>query len=368
MTGLSIADMRPEDEYKLSFYHKVGSLDSAHDVDLVRHTETGNIYVRKESADYDLSVFHALYENHYDGVPEIIEYAEDPDAHRLIVIEEFINGRTLRTILDHKRTLPVDQAVSVLKAICETLEPLHAHEPPIIHRDIKPENILITSKSVLYLVDFDASKSYSAGKDRDTELIGTRKYAAPEQYGFSQSDPRTDIYAIGKIGLEMIYGDPTIKPGKKNDPVDSILRKCTSMDPDDRFNSVKELREALINLDNPGLFNRYSRMALPGFRTHTFWKMLLATIFYCYLIVTVIYNSINTDLSIKDRIVSGIGFMADMMLLILFYFNYMGCHSHLPLMKSKSIPIRAVGYIVYTLAIITAVSMVMAFFGYTYTA
>lgn len=365
MTGLCITDMKPEDEYRMSFYREVGSLDPLHNVELVRHTETGNIYVRKESTDYDLSVFHALYENHYDGIPEIIEYAEDTDAHRLIVIEEFINGRTLRTILDHKKTLPVDQAVSVLKAICETLEPLHAHKPPIIHRDIKPENILITSNSVLYLVDFDASKSYKAGKDRDTELIGTRKYAAPEQYGFSQSDPRTDIYAIGKIGLEMIYGDSTIKPGQKNDPVLAILRKCTSMDPDDRFNSARELREALIRLDKPGLFNRYSRITLPGFRTHTLWKMILATIVYCSIAGMTINYNLTTELSTKDHILFSIGFMAYMILLILFYFNYMGCHSHLPLMRSKKTLIKAIGYIVYTYAILLAVSIVMALLGYT---
>ncbi len=240
--------MNTTDEYRLSFYRDFGDLDAAGHARIVRHVESGNLYVRKELENYDLSVFRALHQNHFGGVPAISELVEDAESNKLIVIEEFINGQTLRNILEHKGTLPADQAASVLTAICDVLAQLNSNVPPIIHRDIKPENVVITDDSELYIVDFDASKTYRTGKDRDTELIGTRKYAAPEQYGFSQSDPRTDVYAVGRVGIEMITGDPGTKISSLGDPVFRILERCIEMDPKNRFQSVGELSAALSRI------------------------------------------------------------------------------------------------------------------------
>ncbi len=80
--------------------------------------------------------------------------------------------------------------------LCRLLDQLHRMEPPVIHRDIKPENILLSPEGKPCLIDFDIARSYKAGQDSDTTFMGTRRTAAPEQYGYAQTDGRTDLYAL----------------------------------------------------------------------------------------------------------------------------------------------------------------------------
>ena len=98
----------------------------------------------------------------------------------------------------------------VIGQICNGVKVLH--ENTIVHRDLKPENILIDSKGCIKIIDYDAAKIYSWGKNEDTFLLGTAGYAAPEQYGIVQSDMRTDIYALGVLINVMLTGE---HPSKK---------------------------------------------------------------------------------------------------------------------------------------------------------
>lgn len=354
--------MDPEDEYRLSFYTDIGPLDKDEEIRLVRHKDTGNIYVRKDLSDYDFSVFLTLLRNDFTGIPEIEDLAEDEDSHKLTVIEEYINGSTLRSIMDSEGTFPEARVIQILSAICDVLEPLHSHTPPIIHRDIKPENILITNDSNLYLVDFDASKVYSEGKTRDTELIGTRRYAAPEQYGYFQSDPRTDIYAVGKVGIELITGDPNNKAGQISAPLRKILDRCTDMDPDDRFRSVRELRDALRSVGKVIPVSRYSRYALPGFRSDKLWLKVIAAVLYAALFGMIWFYPI-TEISFVAATLGRICSTLQFITLILFYGNYMSCHDHIPLMKSKSRFVRYTGYVIYTYVIVYGIRIIFALLG-----
>lgn len=345
--------MDPKDEYRLSFYKEIGDLSDKHGVKLVKHVESGSLFVKKELKEYDLNVFRILAENHFDGIPEIVDFAEDRTSGTLIVIEEFIQGKTLRNILNVKKTLPEDQAVSVIKALCDTLKPLHSLTPPLIHRDIKPENIILTDDARLYLVDFDASKLYSAGKDRDTELIGTRRYAAPEQYGYSQSDPRTDIYAIGKVGIEMITGDPSKKPDQLSGPVSLVLSKCIDMDPDDRYDSVEDLKLAVSGI-------RISKYALPGFRTKKLWKEIVASVFYASVYLFTLYHAWKNEegLSTPELALACLVFLLDVFCLTFLYTNYLGIASKLPLTRSKNIILKLLGYYIYSLLIVGFFSII----------
>lgn len=382
--------MNPEDEYRLSFYKDLGDLDSSHDVKLVRHTETGNIYVRKDLKDYDLAVFGMLLENRFEGIPRIEMLADDEETGVLTVIEEFINGRTLRSILDQKGTLPADQTASVLCAICDVLSPLHSNVPPIIHRDIKPENIIITDDSELYIVDFDASKLYSEGKSRDTELIGTRRYAAPEQYGFSQSDPRTDIYAIGKVGREMMTGSPDTTQDQHFGTMYAVLDKCTNMDPENRYRTVSDLRQALSPLlpvgskqrkTKPASFGRFNDKSdevmseitkihmtsplPPGFRTGTPWKIAVAIIGYIAIIASAIQFYIDNVPGYPEplRIAYTVSAVLVMFLWILLFGNYLGIASRLPMTSSKNKVIKCIGYFVYMILIMLVFSVILTVFG-----
>lgn len=106
----------------------------------------------------------------------------EEDSH-LILIEEYISGRTLEDIIK-SHDLTSQYIIQYTEELCNILKELHAFCPPIIHRDIKPSNIIVTSSNHIVLIDFNAAKEYSEIESSDTVLLGTKGYAAPEQYGF----------------------------------------------------------------------------------------------------------------------------------------------------------------------------------------
>jgi serine/threonine protein kinase len=91
--------------------------------------------------------------------------------------------------------------------LCECLDSLHKLNPPIIHRDIKPENIIYHNNKVT-LLDFGIARFLDSKKSKDTLILGSVGYAAPEQFGFQQSNPQTDIYALGKLMNYLLNGFP----------------------------------------------------------------------------------------------------------------------------------------------------------------
>ena len=184
--------MKVEKELRLSFYKEIASVSEQHGVKLVQHVDTGQVYVKKELKHYDISIFEAIRNGHFPGVPVIKELIESGD--RLIVIEDYISGHSVEEILE-SRLFSVNETIRVISAICDILDPFHSNTPQIVHRDIKASNVIIDNEGKVYLIDFDASKMVIQGRNRDTDLIGTEEYAAPEQYGFGQSDQRTDICA-----------------------------------------------------------------------------------------------------------------------------------------------------------------------------
>ncbi|MBR3305620.1 MAG: protein kinase [Lachnospiraceae bacterium] len=226
--------MTLEEECRLSFYEEKGKLGEKENVSLVRHIETGEFFVCKIVSVHDVKIYRYLRDHHIQGTPVIYDLIEDWD--RLIVVEEYISGDDLKQVLRKHGKPPVKWAEGMLLQLCSIVERLHAVVPPIIHRDIKPSNIMITEGHEVRLLDMDAARLSKTGGEEDTTLMGTRGYAAPEQYGFGQSDERTDVYAIGMVMKELLPG--TGRYGR-------IIKKATAIDPGKRYRSVKKLREAL---------------------------------------------------------------------------------------------------------------------------
>lgn len=132
--------------------------------------------------------------------------------------------------------------------LCQSVMKLHQKKPPLIHRDIKPENIIVKPDRSIVLIDMETARAYKKGKHEDTYFAGTRETAAPEQYGFGQSDARTDIFGIGRTLLYMTTGDYQLEDIQKvsgNRQLHGIIRKCCSLDPDKRFTSVEKLMREL---------------------------------------------------------------------------------------------------------------------------
>lgn len=256
----------------LSFYRDIATLNEAHGVALVQHVETKAVYVKKTLRVYDLRVFQYLKNHPIPGIPRIEELVQANGL--LYVIEEYISGRSLREMLDTSGPLPAAQALSCLQQLCDILRPLHSLSPPIVHRDIKPSNILLTPAGQWYLVDFNAAKETSDTKARDTVLLGTVGYAAPEQYGFSPSQPTADIYALGVLLNEMLTGKLP-QQALPDGPLASVIRTCLQMEPARRYQTVDRL---LRGLRRPGL--TFQSWLPPGFRSRSPFRWALAIVWY----------------------------------------------------------------------------------------
>lgn len=149
-----------------------------------------------------------------------------------VVLEECIEGESLDGYLGHS-TLSSRQAATFVRELLKAVQ--EVHKLGIIHRDIKPENMLIDRSGHLHLIDFGIARIYRPGKASDTQLLGTVGYAPPEQFGYAQSDFRSDIYAIGVTCRDLN------RVGKKNRLLRKIEKKCMKMDPEERYADVSAI-------------------------------------------------------------------------------------------------------------------------------
>ncbi|MCD8120609.1 MAG: serine/threonine protein kinase [Lachnospiraceae bacterium] len=242
--------MQLSDELALSVYRPVAEISAKHHVQLVQHTETGKFYVKKQLTVYSAEVFRSLIRKPVKHVPQIFALFEDTGT--LTVIEEYLPGSSLAELLEQDGPCPEEQAANLVLQLTRIVSALHHRTPAIIHRDIKPSNLILSPDGILELLDFNAAKFSSPDEYRDTRLLGTTGYAAPEQYGFGVSSPQTDLYAIGVLFHELLTGRMP-SAGSGNEDVgrfSSIIKRCTKLDPADRFASADELSEAILLVMN----------------------------------------------------------------------------------------------------------------------
>ena len=185
----------------VSSFHTIAMINEFHGVYLVQDPDTGKIYVKKVLDVYNPEVYEFLLQHPVAGTPGIIACSEE--AGRMVLIEEYISGSSLQEKIEGNALSEAD-ILRYMLDLCDILEKLHTGEQVIIHRDIKPSNIIITTYNRAVLLDFNAAKFYSPESAEDTVLLGTKGYAAPEQYGFGSSSPQTDIYALGMTLQKML--------------------------------------------------------------------------------------------------------------------------------------------------------------------
>ena len=231
-------------QYTLSLYEEITNFNENKKsrVFLVKNIQDNKIYIKKILTQYNIEIFSSIKEVNSIHIPRIYEIIEE--NNQLIIIEEFINGLTLREILDKYKKIDEDLVIDYILQLCDALEEIHNFNPPIIHRDIKPENIIISNDGVLKLIDFDASRIYKENENRDTELLGTLEYAAPEQFGFRQTDVRTDVYSIGILINVLLTGEvPRVEKCKGQ--LQDIVEKCINLDPKERYQNISMLKRII---------------------------------------------------------------------------------------------------------------------------
>lgn len=193
----------------------------------------------------DRKVYDALRVTENNHIPRIYDLEENDGE--LLVVEEYIEGELLSVYLTERR-LTESEYISIAKQLCVGLRSLHQCNPPVIHRDIKPSNVIVNSEGIIKIIDFDSSRQYKEESESDTRLLGTEKYAAPEQYGFSQTDCRSDIYSLG-----VVFGSiPDFVSEKKNRRWKRLVEKCTLFAPESRFQTVEEIERELKKIEEAG--------------------------------------------------------------------------------------------------------------------
>ena len=238
--------MTLEEESRLSFYRELTVLDEKKNIVLVQDIRNSELCVKKTLDIYSRDVYEQLASVRIEGVPAVKECVADDG--KLIVVEEYVQGRSLKQVLDEQGLLNEEQAYDIAVQLADILVRLHQLEPAIVHRDIKPSNIIIEKNGHVNLIDFNAARHVNADKNEDTRMLGTVYFAAPEQFGFGQSDERTDIYGLGATINYIMTGD---KPGAgiAECRFSDILKKCLMVDAKDRYQSAEELRGVLDMLN-----------------------------------------------------------------------------------------------------------------------
>lgn len=266
------------------------------EVFLVRRKNDGKIYIKKYVSAKSVEVYTRLQDIVQRNIPRIYCVAQGEDKG--IVIEEFINGETLEEYMEKRGVLEENQVCSIVREICSAL--FVVHNRGIVHRDIKPENVMISNDGVVKVIDFGIARNIKEGKTQDTEILGTAGYAAPEQYGYGQTDARADIYAIGVLMNRLLTGELPAQHLYSAPVLQDIIKRCIEMDARNRFQTIQELKGSVETTgtrpERKTEENRFKIKenkhpgcvikGIPGFRTGVLWKNIVATLGYIFLTIS----------------------------------------------------------------------------------
>lgn len=175
--------------------------------------------------------------------PAALDYFCEGGTH--YYVREYAEGITLDELVRVRGVLPPMEARAAAAEICRMVHRLHRAKPPIICRDIKPENLIACPDGKYRIIDLDAARYIKEDVPHDTRLLGTQDNAAPEQYGYRQSDKRTDVYALGMVLLFLASGGYD-KNAVTDEGIRKIVNRCTEFYPYRRFANAEALRRALL--------------------------------------------------------------------------------------------------------------------------
>ena len=180
----------------------------------------------------------------HQGLPKHIANYENEDT--IVTVREYIEGVPLGRMAKEK-DLSEQEIVQICIRLCDILEYLHHRKEPVIHRDIKPQNIIVRPDGSIALIDFDIARVFRSENEADTMFFGTVAYAPPEQYGYSQTDCRTDIYSFGIVLRWLLTGSTKENQNiKVYRPLAKIIRKCTAFSPKERYSDISQVKKELL--------------------------------------------------------------------------------------------------------------------------
>lgn len=220
---------------------------------LVKETATGILCVlkwgRNRQAEFlrnEMEIMEKMADRKLSGIPKTYRIFEENGE--VYLVREYIEGMSLAQMVLQKGGISEAEICRISRKICQTAEQFQNPDETMIHRDIKPENIVVTPGGEVVFIDFGTMRSYKKDGSRDTFVVGTRGTAAPEQYGYTQTDQRTDVYAIGQTMLYMVsesYEMNQLSECAVSRRMKKIIEKACSFEPDKRYGDAAQLRRAV---------------------------------------------------------------------------------------------------------------------------
>lgn len=241
---------------------------------IIKNKENNKLFILKciskscpESADHE---YHLLCNLEFVGCPGL------PKAiglyhtnNKSCLLEEYIHGTTVFDHIEAGYNFTMGEIFSVGLQICKILSIMHKQDPPVIHRDISPKNILLSKDGSITLIDLGIARKFAKNKSDDTVYIGTASSAPPEQFGYGQTDIRSDIYSIGILLYYLSTSNFDVKSLSQCHLPRSfkkIIKKCTQFSPKKRYQRVENLYRRLKKLSEKPEYIRNPIIILRKYR------------------------------------------------------------------------------------------------------
>ncbi len=261
--GMSVVYLARNERANKQWAIKEVRKDGVHDYEVVKQGLVAEIDMLKRLS--------------HPHLPSIIDVIDGTDS--FLIVMDYVEGNPLDKAIEATGAQSQENVIDWAKQLCDVLGYLHSRQPPIIYRDMKPANVMLKPDGSVVLIDFGTAREYKNTSVADTTCLGTRGYAAPEQFGgMGQTDARTDIYCLGATIYHLVTGhNPCtypyeMKPIREWNPqlstgLESIILKCTQNNPDDRYQSCAELYYDL---------EHFQELDIENIRKNNFkWKLFL---------------------------------------------------------------------------------------------
>lgn len=198
----------------------------------------------------NVEVFSRLSSVGGEHLPRVVETYGLPD--QVVIVREYVYGASLASCVAEAGCMGEVAAAHVVADVCDAVATLH--EQGIVHRDVSPRNVILSPRGAV-LIDLGIARAYVEGAQRDTTRLGTWGFASPEQYGFAQTDGRSDVYSVGCLLGYMLtgltpdaegYAAALADPGIVRPELRRIVEKACSFEPSERYQSATALRDAVL--------------------------------------------------------------------------------------------------------------------------